>query len=98
MHCWPNPTAALAEISRALKPGGLFVGSTFLSASAPLGQLLGDDRLVAALDRFDPTTMNRQFRWWTEAEIRDLCASVGLINFQRHRDNRFILWSVQKPK
>ena len=35
--------AALAEISRVLAPGGVFVASTFLTASAPLGQVLGDD-------------------------------------------------------
>lgn len=48
IHCWPNPSAALAEISRVLRPGGLFVASTFLNFSAPLGQLVGDE-LVAPL-------------------------------------------------
>lgn len=33
----------VAEISRVLKPGGLFVASTFLQSLAPLGQILGDD-------------------------------------------------------
>lgn len=37
------PQAALAEISRVLAPGGVFVASTFLTATAPLGQVLGDD-------------------------------------------------------
>jgi hypothetical protein len=34
---------ALAEISRVLAPGGVFVATTFLTATAPLGQVLGDD-------------------------------------------------------
>jgi ubiquinone/menaquinone biosynthesis C-methylase UbiE len=50
IHCWPNPQAALAEISRVLRPGGVFVASTFLNAVAPLGQLLGDE-LVAPLSQ-----------------------------------------------
>jgi len=42
IHCWPNPQAAMAEISRVLKPGGIFVASTFLTPFAPLGELVGD--------------------------------------------------------
>lgn len=48
IHCWPNPQAALAEISRVLRPGGVFVGSTFLTATAPLGAMVGD-KLVRPL-------------------------------------------------
>lgn len=49
LHCWPNPQAAFAEISRVLAPGGVFVASTFLSATAPLGQALQNDGLVRPL-------------------------------------------------
>jgi SAM-dependent methyltransferase len=42
-HCSLTPQAALAEISRVLAPGGVFVASTFLVPTAPLGQVLGDE-------------------------------------------------------
>ncbi len=53
IHCWPNPQAALAEISRVLRPGGVFVASTFLNFAAPLGQLVGDE-LVQPLSQVRP--------------------------------------------
>ena len=40
----------VAEISRVLKPGGMFVASTFLKASAPLGQLFNNDDLFRPLN------------------------------------------------
>ncbi|KAH9329049.1 hypothetical protein KI387_001157, partial [Taxus chinensis] len=33
LHCWPSPSSAVAEISRILRPGGVFVATTFLSTS-----------------------------------------------------------------
>lgn len=98
IHCWPNPTAAMAEISRVLAPGGVFVASTFLKAAAPLGQILGDD-VVRPLNRFDPSSSGsgRSYRWWEEGELRDLVTTVGLANFQRERRLRFIMFSASKP-
>ncbi|KAI3909456.1 hypothetical protein MKW92_051799 [Papaver armeniacum] len=33
LHCWPSPSNAVAEISRVLLSGGVFVGTTFLNFS-----------------------------------------------------------------
>lgn len=38
------------------------------------------------------------YKWWQEQELRDLCDSVGLVDFRRARSNRFILFSVAKPE
>ena len=40
----------VAEISRVLKPGAVFVASTFLKASAPLGQLFNNDDIFRPLN------------------------------------------------
>lgn len=97
IHCWPNPSAALAEISRVLAPGGVFVASTFLVGSAPLGQALGNDSIFRPLDSIDQALVSRQYKWWQEEELRDLCSSVGLEGFERERDWRFILFKASKP-
>ncbi|PNH02970.1 hypothetical protein TSOC_011015 [Tetrabaena socialis] len=36
-------------------------------------------------------------KYWEEAELRDLCASVGLAGFRRERDWRFIMFAATKP-
>ena len=46
-YLWPMQ---VAEISRVLKPGGTLVASTFLKASAPLGQLFDNDDLFRPLN------------------------------------------------
>ncbi|GAB4820215.1 hypothetical protein N2152v2_007261 [Parachlorella kessleri] len=94
LHCWPNPAAAFAEISRVLAPGGVFVASTFLTATAPLGEVVGD-AVVRPLAQFAPRSST--YRWWEEAEIKDLCSAVGLQDFQRHRSRQFILFAARKP-
>ena len=164
----------IAEIARVLKPGGVFVASTILSAVSPLGQLIGDDN-TRFLSQFVPMLFPgtaRAYKWcaavacaalrilgaarlhagpalqpscshghahvhhhsrdshdlhahasaqlsqpiasqaaaiwltgahrrscarWEEAEIKDLCATMGLKDYRRHRNNRFILFTVRKP-
>jgi len=103
IHCWPNASLAVAEISRVLKPGGVFVASTILNPSSGLGSIVGDDTLkplkqlgvFGALDRFGGATAN--FRWWSEQELREICERVGLRSWQCNRKLSFILFKVTKP-
>lgn len=74
LHCWPSPTAAASEISRVLRPGGVFVASTFLQPAARLEEVLGDAAaapIAAALERTG-LSMGNVFsaKLWTEQELR----------------------------
>ncbi|CAN6207133.1 unnamed protein product [Urochloa humidicola] len=93
IHCWPSPSNAVAEISRVLRPGGVFVGTTFLSsprnnpfsveALRPLRQIVGP--------------VNTSYNYFTERELEDLCKSCGLVNYSSKVQRSFIMFSGQKP-
>ncbi|OVA12478.1 Methyltransferase type 11 [Macleaya cordata] len=77
LHCWPSPSNAVAEISRILRIGGIFVGSTFLAnafGNSIPSQILRPIRQSLGLT-------NSTYNNLTEEEIEDLCTSCGLINF-----------------
>ena len=44
MGCDKN-TLQVAEISRVLRPGGVFVASTILNPSSGIGSIVGDDTI-----------------------------------------------------
>ena len=101
VHCWPNPALAFAEIARVLKPGGRFIGSTFLLSASPLGQALGNDALVRPLFDLERQRgpMSQQggiVRFWEEQELRDLADFAGLKAFTCERSNRFIMFCATK--
>ncbi|CAN4113111.1 unnamed protein product [Withania somnifera] len=87
LHCWPSPSNAVAEISRILHNGGVFVGTTFLrvNPSAPTS-------FRALLQIAGQTT----YRFFTQEEIEDLVTSCGLINYTSKVQGAFIMFSVQK--
>ncbi|KAL2929857.1 putative methyltransferase At2g41040 chloroplastic [Bienertia sinuspersici] len=87
IHCWPSPSNAVAEITRILRSGGVFVGTTFLrySSSTP-----------AILRPFRERTV-QPYGFLMEEEIEDLCKSCGLVNFSSKVQRSFIMFSAQKP-
>ncbi|XP_022730142.1 uncharacterized methyltransferase At2g41040, chloroplastic isoform X2 [Durio zibethinus] len=87
LHCWPSPSNAIAEISRILRSGGVFVGSTFLRYSSSTSRIIRPFR----------ERILQNYNYLTEEEIEDLCTSCGLTNYTKKVQQSFIMFSAQKP-
>ncbi|CAM6113555.1 unnamed protein product [Calypogeia fissa] len=91
IHCWPNILASVAEISRVLRPGGVFVASTYLTGfSAGL-----DERLKGLRQKVDQLQL--PFNWLTESDLRATTEACGFVNWYSFRRGIYILFAVSKP-
>ncbi|XP_009338403.2 uncharacterized methyltransferase At2g41040, chloroplastic-like isoform X2 [Pyrus x bretschneideri] len=87
LHCWPSPSNAIAEITRILRSGGVFVGTTFLRYTPSTSWIPRQLRERA----------RQSYNYLTEEEIADLCTSCGLTNYTSNVQQSFIMFSAQKP-
>ncbi|KAK2388314.1 putative methyltransferase, chloroplastic [Trifolium repens] len=92
IHCWPSPSAAVAEISRVLRPGGVFVATTYI--------LDGPFRAVPFLNTLRQTIrqVSGIYTVLSERELEALCKACGLVGFKCIRNGLFVMISASKPK
>ncbi|KAG9451556.1 hypothetical protein H6P81_011521 [Aristolochia fimbriata] len=90
LHCWPSPSTAVAEICRVLRPGGVFVATTFVLDGIPALPPV----LKASRQYFAQVSSNHYF--FTN-ELEDLFKACGLVGFQSVRNGSFIMMSANKP-
>ncbi|XP_062196137.1 uncharacterized methyltransferase At1g78140, chloroplastic isoform X2 [Phragmites australis] len=90
IHCWPSPACAVAEISRVLRPGGIFVASTFVADVLPPAIPI----LRIGRPYISQITGNNTFL--SEVELEDLCRACGLVDFTFVRSGFYIMFSATK--
>lgn len=91
LHCWPSPASAVAEISRVLRPGGVFVATTFIYE--PITLIPFSENIRQEVIRY---TGSHLFR--SERELEDICTACGLVAFTRVRNGPFIMLSATKHR
>ncbi|XP_068641178.1 uncharacterized methyltransferase At1g78140, chloroplastic-like [Aristolochia californica] len=90
LHCWPSPSTAVAEICRVLRPGGVFVATTFVLDGIPvLPPVLKASRQYLA--------QISSYHYFFTRELEDLCEACGLVGFKSVRNGFFIMISATKP-
>lgn len=82
LHVYDDPEVVFYEILRVLKPGGLFVGSTFSPAKSLLGRLSSQ---IAGIRRFHPS------------ELRAWLSRVGFADYEEVRLGEAFIFRVRKP-
>ncbi|KAK4757582.1 hypothetical protein SAY87_018883 [Trapa incisa] len=87
LHCWPSPSNAIAEITRVLRSGGVFVGTTFLRYSPTTPWIIRPPR----------EAFFRNNSYLVAEEIEDVCTSCGLTNYKSDIRQSFIMFTAQKP-
>ncbi|KAL3695937.1 hypothetical protein R1sor_010013 [Riccia sorocarpa] len=92
IHCWPDVQTSVAEISRVLKPGGVFVASTFL---LPVPSVF-DETLRPVREAFNSLQLQTSF--FTESDLKAYVESCGFVNYQSYTRRRYILFSATKPE
>jgi SAM-dependent methyltransferase len=85
LHLWPSPHEGVSEVARVLRPGGVFVASTFVRPHSAGSQLVADAFSLAS-----------RARVFEEAALRNMCAAVGLEAFEPIRRGAFILFSTRR--
>lgn len=91
LHCWPSPSAAVAEISRVLRPGGTFVATTYI-LDGPFHFIPFLGPLRENIGQFSGSHI-----FLSESELEDLCTTCGLVGFTCTRNRNFVMISAIKP-
>lgn len=82
LHVYDDPDAVFSEILRVLRPGGVYVGSTFAEAQTVVGGLTAK---IAGIRRFGPP------------ELRAWLSRVGFADYEEIRLEGAFIFRARKP-
>lgn len=86
LHLFPEIQAVFYSIARSLKPGGLFVGATYVE---------GTGLIKSTIQKW--VSFRSGFHWFTRDELFELTRNAGFIEWEQHINKQGILFRVKKP-
>lgn len=78
MHCWPKLEQSLAEVRRALKPGGIFFATTFFKGAYTGG---------TSVNPLNQRGTGSMYFFQDEAELNNLLQQAGFSEWQVRRED-----------
>lgn len=82
LHAYDDPEEVFGEILRVLRPGGIFVGSTFAESSSQVGRAAAR---VAGIRRFEPP------------ELRAWLSRIGFADYEEIRLGGAFIFRARRP-
>lgn len=86
LHLFPDLQNIFKSIARSLKPGGIFVGATYIKGGGALKRKFQDH-----------FAKRSGFHWFEPEELRELCDNAGLIGWEAHRLKQGLIFKVTAP-
>jgi len=75
MHCWPDVSCGLSELTRTLRPGGCFVASTVVLPEKARSKMIAKGIKNGEMYAKGPRQQNMPF--WDVDAVVNICKSVG---------------------
>ena len=85
MYLWENPDHVLSEVARVLRPGGVFVASTFVVEDEGVRDVA--IKAMAAVSRMEVTP---------EQVLRNRCEAMGLKEYRANRQGQMVRFRVER--
>lgn len=85
LHLFPRIEAVFQSIEKSLRPGGIFVGATYIKADTPLKK--GVQKIIS--DRSG-------FHWFSPEELITHGENAGFVDWRHHVNKQGIVFRVRK--
>ena len=86
LHIWSDIPGVLAEVARVLRPGGVFVASTFVEKK---GWRQASGRVCGGL---------LGAKVFARGELKERCETAGLVDYAKRTDESMIWLRAQRPE